>query len=91
MAKTAQSVSLETFDRLEEKVTLLVALIGRMRTEQARMAEEHVRLTRELEVARAHLQEAEGTAADVGSLKEERELIRTRVSSLLEQLDNLKL
>jgi FtsZ-binding cell division protein ZapB len=91
MAKTAQSVSLETFDRLEEKVTLLVALIGRMRTEQARMAEEHVRLTRELELARARVQDAEGTSAEVGSLKEERELIRTRVSSLLEQLDSLKL
>jgi FtsZ-binding cell division protein ZapB len=91
MAKTGQSVSLETFDRLEEKVTLLVALIGRMRTEQARTAEEHVRLTRELELARARVQDAEGTSAEVGSLKEERELIRTRVSSLLEQLDNLKL
>lgn len=91
MAKTGQSVSLETFDRLEEKVTLLVALLGRMRTEQTRMAEEHVRLTRELELARARLQDADGTTAEVGSLKEERELIRTRVSSLLEQLDSLKL
>ena len=91
MAKTGQSISLETFDRLEEKITLLVALIGRMRTEQARMAEEHVRLTREFELARARLQETEGTTAEVGSLKEERELIRTRVSSLLEQLDSLTL
>ena len=91
MAKTGHAVSLETFDRLEEKVTLLVTLIGRMRTEQARTAEEQVRLTRELELARARLQEAEGTAVEVGSLKEERELIRTRVSSLLEQLDTLNL
>ena len=92
MAKTGQSVSLETFDRLEEKVKQLVALIGRMRTEQARMAEEHVRLTRELELARARLQEAVAVSADeVGSFKEERELIRTRVSSLLEQLDTLNL
>jgi FtsZ-binding cell division protein ZapB len=91
MARTGESLSLETFDRLEEKVTLLVALIGRMRTEQARMAEEHVRLTRELELARARLQEADGAAAEVGNLKEERELIRTRVSSLLEQLDHVNL
>ena len=68
-----------------------MALIGRMRTEQARMAEEHARLTRELDAANARLREADSAAAQAGSLKEERDLIRSRVSSLLEQLESLNL
>ena len=35
MARTGQAVEFETFDRLEDKVKLLVTLVGRMRTEQA--------------------------------------------------------
>lgn len=91
MARTGQAVEFEAFDRLEEKVRQLVALIGRLRTEQATMAEEHARLTRELDQARSRLQESEGATTQLGDLREERELIRTRVSSLLEQLDTLKL
>jgi regulator of replication initiation timing len=91
MARTGQTVEIEAFDRLEEKVKLLVALVGRMRTEQARMAEETVRLTRDLDAARARLQEADQASALVGSLKEERDQIRGRVSSLLEQLEGLNL
>jgi regulator of replication initiation timing len=91
MARTGQTVEIEAFDRLEEKVKLLVALVGRMRTEQARMAEETVRLTRDLDAARARLQEADQASALVSSLKEERDQIRGRVSSLLEQLEGLNL
>lgn len=91
MARTGQAVEFEAFDRLEDKVKLLVALVGRMRTEQARMAEEMARLTKELELAKARAQEAEGASAQMTGLKEEREVIRTRVSSLLEQLESLNL
>ena len=91
MLKTARPVDTEALDRLEEKVKLLVALIGRMRTEQARLAEEHQRVSRELDAARARLQDVEGAAAEIAALKDERDLIRTRVSSLLEQLEGLSL
>ena len=91
MLKTARPVDTESLDRLEEKVKLLVALIGRMRTEQARLAEEHQKVSKELDVARARLQDVEGATAEVVSLKEERDLIRARVSSLLEQLEGLNL
>ncbi len=91
MLKTGRPVDIESLDRLEEKVKLLVALIGRMRTEQARMDEEHRNVSKELESARARLQEVDGTAAEISSLKEERDVIRTRVSSLLEQLESLNL
>jgi FtsZ-binding cell division protein ZapB len=91
MLKTARPVDTEALDRLEEKVKLLVALIGRMRTEQARLADEHEKVSKELEAARARLQEVEGATAEIATLKDERDLIRTRVSSLLEQLEGLNL
>ncbi|MDO8836556.1 MAG: cell division protein ZapB [Vicinamibacterales bacterium] len=91
MARTGQAVEFEAFDRLEDKVKLLVALVGRMRTEQARMAEETARLTRELEAATARLHDVESVSVQVTSLKDEREVIRTRVSSLLEQLESLNI
>jgi FtsZ-binding cell division protein ZapB len=91
MLKTARPVDTEALDRLEEKVKLLVALMGRMRTEQARLAEEHQRVSKELEAARGRLQEVEGATAEVATLKDERDLIRARVSSLLEQLEGLSL
>jgi FtsZ-binding cell division protein ZapB len=91
MLKTARPVDTESLDRLEEKVKLLVALIGRLRTEQARMADEHQKVSKELEAARARLQEMEGATAEVSTLKDERDLIRARVGSLLEQLEGLNL
>ena len=91
MPKTGRGVELDGLDRLEEKVKLLVALIGRMRSEQVRMADEHQRVLKELEAARTRIQEVEGTSAEISSLKEERDLIRARVSSLLEQLEGLNI
>ena len=54
MAKLAtRSVELEPIDRLEEKLKLLVAMVDRMKAEQARAAEENLRLSRELEAMRS--------------------------------------
>lgn len=91
MLKTVRPVDTEALDRLEEKVKLLVALIGRMRTEQARLAEDFQRVSKDLEAARTRLQEVEGAASEIVTLKDERDLIRARVSSLLEQLEGLSL
>jgi regulator of replication initiation timing len=88
---TTRPIDLEPLDRLEEKIRLLAAMIGQLRTEQARAAEENQRLTRELETARARLAEAEGVGAEVSTLREERDVIRTRVAEMLEQLDALSL
>jgi chaperonin cofactor prefoldin len=91
MAKSGRGIELDGLDRLEEKVKLLVALIGRMRSEQARLADEHQRALKELDTARARLQEVEAASAEISSLKEERDLIRARVGSLLEQLEGLNI
>jgi regulator of replication initiation timing len=92
MAKTAtRSVDLEPIDRLEEKVKLLVSLVDRMKADQARAAEENQRLSRELDAMRARLTASDGLASELSTLKEERDVIRTRVSDMLEQLEALNL
>ena len=92
MAKTAtRSVELEPIDRLEEKVKLLVGMVERMKAEQARAAEDNQRLSRELDAMRARLASSEAIASELSSLKEERDIIRTRVTDMLEQLEALSL
>jgi len=91
MAKTLRAVDLEPLERLEQKVKLLVAMIGRLRTDQARLAEENLKLTRELEQLRNKLAETDGQSAEFAALKEERELVRTRVAEMLAELEALKL
>ena len=92
MAKTAtRSVDLEPIDRLEEKLKRLVGMIEQMRTAQARAAEENQRLTREIESMRARLASDESAVHELSMLKEERDVIRTRVGEMLEQLEALNL
>ena len=92
MPKTAtSSVEIEPLDRLEEKVKLLVNMVERMKSEQARVAEDNQRLTRELEALRGRLASTEQIASEVSTLKDERDVIRTRVTDLLEQLEALDL
>jgi FtsZ-binding cell division protein ZapB len=92
MAKTAiRSVELEPIDRLEEKVKLLVSMVERMKLETARVAEDNQRLSRELESTRARLAEKDVLDSELSSLKDERDVIRTRVTDMLEQLEALSL
>jgi regulator of replication initiation timing len=92
MAKTAtRSVDLEPIDRLEEKMKLLVAMVERMKGEQARAAEENQRLARELEAVRARLQASDGLATELATMRDERDVIRARVTDMLQQLDSLSL
>ncbi len=93
MAKTATrtGVDFEPIDRLEEKVKRLVTMVERMKTEQARAAEENQRLSRELESMRARLAASDALSSEIGSLKQERDVIRARVGEMLDQLEALNL
>jgi regulator of replication initiation timing len=90
-AATARSVDLEPIDRLEEKIQMLVAMIGRLKADQARATEENARLSRDLQSARAQIADSEAGLAEVSALRMERETIRGRVSDMLEQLEGLSL
>ena len=92
MPRTAsRSIDLEPIDRLEEKVQMLVSMIGKLKSDNARAAEENVRLSRELDTVKAQLADSENGLAEVEALRMERETIRGRVSDMLEQLEGLAL
>ncbi|MEO8076380.1 MAG: hypothetical protein ABI818_08645 [Acidobacteriota bacterium] len=92
MAKAVMSqVELEPIDRLEEKVKLLVGMIDRLRADHARAADDNTRLSRELDAIKARVAEAEAQAAELGTLRQERDLIRSRVGEMLTQIEALDL
>jgi regulator of replication initiation timing len=92
LAKVAvRGVDLEPIDRLEEKVKLLVGMIDRLRADQARAADENTRLTREIEALKGRLNAAEGASGELATLREERDLIRSRVDEMLAQIESLNL
>ena len=82
---------LESIDRLEEKIKLLVNTIVRLKGEQTRAAEDNGRLKAEIEALKGRMTSAENAGAEVATLREERDLIKTRVSDMLKQLDSLNL
>jgi SMC interacting uncharacterized protein involved in chromosome segregation len=94
MAKAAvatQGVGFEAIDRLEEKVKLLIGVIERLRSDNARATEEITRLRGDIDAARTRVAEAEGTGAELVALRDEREQIRSRVDDMLKQIEALNL
>jgi regulator of replication initiation timing len=92
MAKVAgRGGDLEPIDRLEQKVKQLVGMVDRMKAEQARVVDENQKLVRELEAVRGRLAASDTVANEVSSLKEERDVIRTRVEEILGQLEAINL
>ena len=83
----ARTIDLEPIDRLEEKVKLLIGLVTRLRLDQKKAADDNARLTAEIDALRERLAETEGTNADLVTLRDERELIRSRVEDMLQQLE----
>jgi regulator of replication initiation timing len=72
-------------------VKRLIGIVERMKSDQARAAEENQRLLRELESMRARIAATDSVANEVSALKQEREIIRTRVGDMLGQLEALNL
>jgi regulator of replication initiation timing len=91
MKTAAPSVELEPIDRLEEKLKRLVEVVERLKAEHARSTTENARLAQELDAAKARLDAGESAAGEAAVLRQERDLIRSRVGEMLEQLDALNL
>jgi regulator of replication initiation timing len=92
MAQTTTKTSgLESIDRLEEKIKLLVTTITRIKGEQSRVADENGRLRAEIDTLKARINSAESAGSEVMSLREERDQIKSRVTNMLKQLDGLNL
>ena len=91
MAKTTTAVGVEPIDRLEEKIKLLVSIIGRLQGEQSRLVDDNARLQRELSALQERLQQAEDAGGEVVTLREERDRHpQPRVGEMLAELDALQ-
>lgn len=90
-AVATRSIELESIDRLEEKVKLLVGLVERLRASEGRLSEENGRLVRELDGALARVTASEGVSSELTALREERELIKSRVDDMLAQIEALNI
>jgi uncharacterized protein involved in exopolysaccharide biosynthesis len=62
-----------------------------MRAEQAHATEDNLRLSRELEGLRGRISDTESLSHQMSSLQQERDVVRTRVAEMLEQLEALNL
>jgi len=92
MAKTAtRDVELEPLDRLEDKVKRLIGMVNRMTADQKRAAEENQRLKNEIDVLRTRAESNEALTTEISALKDQRDVIRTRVGEMLDQLEALNL
>ena len=92
MAKTSTAgLELAPIDRLEEKLKLLVGVVERLKAEQAQTLEENQTLKAEVESLRGRVAAGETLSTELSALREERDVIRTRVGEMLEQLDALEL
>ncbi len=86
-----RSVDLEPIDRLEQKLKMLVGVIDRLRAENVKASDDNERLARELETLRSRVAEADGAGAELNALREERQLVRSRVTDMLQQIEGLNL
>ena len=90
MVNTAQSLDLATIERLAGKVTALVQLLERTRSELTETTEDNSRLTNELAALQERFQAARREDDDVQALLDEREQVRSRVAEMLEMLQRRK-
>jgi regulator of replication initiation timing len=86
---SAHAIDVEPIDRLAEKVKGLISILERIRGELSQTVDENLRLSRDVEHLKSQLAKFETKGADLSSLLEEREQIRTRVSEMLEQLESI--
>jgi regulator of replication initiation timing len=87
----ARTVDLDPIDRLEDKVRLLVELVTELRSEQSKAADENTRLRNEVATLRSKLVDVEGNTSELVALRDERDVVRSRVADMLRQLDHLSL
>jgi uncharacterized protein involved in exopolysaccharide biosynthesis len=61
----------------------------KLRAEQAQSAEERNRLAAEIDALRGRLADAESMNAELSMLRDERDVIRTRVTDMLSHLEGV--
>ena len=83
------TVDIESIERLANKVKELVELLERTKTELSKQIEDNARLTKAIENLESERSENQSDPVDVENLLDEREQIRKRVTTILEQLERI--
>ena len=87
----AAAVDVQPIDRLEEKVRQMVSVIDTLRADKAKAIEESARLQQEVASLRSRLAEGASATADLATMREERDLIRARVTQMISHIEKLNL
>jgi regulator of replication initiation timing len=86
--KSGRVIDVEPLERLEGKLRRLVALVEQLRAEKTALVDDNSRLQIQVDSLQARVAEAEAQAgAELVALREERDQVRTRVASLLDQVE----
>ena len=91
MVNNMHSLDLESIERLADKIQSLVQLLERTQNELNQTAADNGRRTTEIDELRNRLALLQRDSGEMDKLLEEREQIRTRFASMLEQLEWLNL
>tara|TARA_B110000014_G_C19535939_1_gene287338 strand:+ start:170 stop:439 length:270 start_codon:yes stop_codon:yes gene_type:complete len=83
------TVDIESIERLANKVKELVELLERTKTELSKQIEDNARLTKAIENLESERSASQSDPVDVAKLLDEREQIRKRVTTILEQLERI--
>jgi DNA repair exonuclease SbcCD ATPase subunit len=83
------TVDIESIERLANKVKELVELLERTKTELSKQIEDNARLTKAIENLESERSANQSDPVDVENLLDEREQIRKRVTTILEQLERI--
>lgn len=86
--KSGRVVDIEPLERLEGKVRKLVTIVEQLRADKAALVDDNSRLQIQVDSLQARIADAEAQAsAELVALREERDQVRDRVASLLEQVE----
>ena len=91
MSRTGATIELQPIDRLEEKVKQLVSMIDTLRAERSRALDDAARAQQEVAALKARLADTAGASAEASTLREERDLIRNRVTQMIATIDKLNI
>lgn len=88
---TAHVVDLEQIERLTDKLKGLIGLLERTRNELAQTVDDNGKLQLEVSSLRTQLTGTQSSQSEVAALLAEREQVRARVETMLQQLDAINL
>jgi len=82
-------VDIESIDRLANKVKELIEVLERTKNELSEQVEDNARLTKAIEDLQSQISASKGEHVEVTNILDEREQIRNRVTTILEQLEQI--